>query len=198
MGFSRTQTGTNADTDTGMDTDRKHTGRRLAALAAAAAIAAAGTVCARADDWAFGVRAGHDIDQVRLDLVEIFVARRLPWTYRFASGAEARTSAELAAGTLRAAGTRGYLGRLGGTLAYHTPGGRWVFEVGTSIAGLSESRFGDYDLGGQVQFVSHLGLRLHLGEAFALGYRVQHLSNAGLDTPNPGLDSQALELRYRF
>lgn len=43
-----------------------------------------------------------------------------------------------------------------------------------------------------------LGLTLRLGQDLGVGYRFQHMSNGGIDKPNPGLDLHAFALNYHF
>lgn len=60
-----------------------------------------------------------------------------------------------------------------------------------------ESRF-SHDVGGSVQFTSHVGLRWQLTPRLRLGLRVQHTSNGGIKDPNPGVDGAKIALGYRF
>lgn len=60
-----------------------------------------------------------------------------------------------------------------------------------------ESRF-NQDVGGSVQFTSHVGLRWPLTPRLWLGLRIQHTSNGGIEEPNPGVDGAKLALGYRF
>jgi lipid A 3-O-deacylase len=50
------------------------------------------------------------------------------------------------------------------------------------------------------QFGDHLGLGLRFGprHAFDLGYRYQHLSNAGLKKPNQGINFHQVRFQYHF
>jgi hypothetical protein len=56
------------------------------------------------------------------------------------------------------------------------------------------------DLGSAFQFGDHLGVGLVFGDRgqFDLGYRFQHLSNAGIQKRNDGIDFQQLRFTYRF
>jgi hypothetical protein len=58
----------------------------------------------------------------------------------------------------------------------------------------------DHDMGSAFQFADMLGIGVKLGKAdqFALGYRFQHISNAGLERPNPGVNFNTIYLRYQF
>jgi opacity protein-like surface antigen len=59
----------------------------------------------------------------------------------------------------------------------------------------AERRFGTL-----FQFGSHLGLGLRFGvkQAFDVGYRYQHLSNASIKDPNQGINFHLLRLQYHF
>lgn len=54
------------------------------------------------------------------------------------------------------------------------------------------------DLGGPVQFTSHLSLAWAPATALSLGVRIQHTSNAGLYDHNPGVDIIAAEVGFAF
>ena len=56
------------------------------------------------------------------------------------------------------------------------------------------------DMGSHIQFGSHLGLGLVFGDKgrFDLGYRYQHVSNADLESPNPGINFQQVRFAYLF
>jgi len=55
-------------------------------------------------------------------------------------------------------------------------------------------------LGTRFQFGDHLGVGVRFGERneFDLGYRYQHLSNAGIKQPNQGINFHQLRLQYHF
>ena len=72
-------------------------------------------------------------------------------------------------------------------------------DVGFSPTWISGSRLTDRDLGGNLHFTSSLSLGAHLNRqrTVHLSLRVQHTSNGGLDSRNPGLDMIGLSLVYR-
>jgi lipid A 3-O-deacylase len=63
---------------------------------------------------------------------------------------------------------------------------------------ISKHKFGDENLGGPIEFTSHIGINFNLGRHFTIGYRLQHMSNAVLYEHNPGLNMHMLEAGYRF
>jgi hypothetical protein len=83
----------------------------------------------------------------------------------------------------------------------HRPvGGAWPYlEAGIGVHLLSSTQLGDRRFSTAVQFGDLVGLGLRFGEAgrFELGYRLQHLSNAGIDHPNAGINFHLLQLSYR-
>lgn len=81
------------------------------------------------------------------------------------------------------------------------PGLNWFAELG--IAGghvLSETRIAGKDISSAFQFGSHIGGGVRFGDKqqWELMYRLQHLSNAGIETPNPGVDFHIIRLGYWF
>lgn len=73
-------------------------------------------------------------------------------------------------------------------------------EAGIGVHLLSDSSIGDKRLSTAVQFGSHLGAGYRFGPkgAYDIGYRFQHLSNAGMKHPNPGINFHQLRLQYHF
>ncbi len=68
---------------------------------------------------------------------------------------------------------------------------------GTGPTVLTRSRFGDADVGGTLHFTSHLGLKVQFGP-WQGGYRYQHTSNAGRQSPNPGIDLHSFVFSMAF
>ena len=54
------------------------------------------------------------------------------------------------------------------------------------------------DLGGPVQFTSHAAIAWAPPGALVIGLRLQHTSNAGIYTHNPGVDIAAVAIGYGF
>ena len=65
---------------------------------------------------------------------------------------------------------------------------------------LSRTSLGDKRFSTQFQFGDHLGAGLRFGAKgeFDLGYRFQHLSNAGIKRPNDGINFHQVRLQYHF
>ena len=66
---------------------------------------------------------------------------------------------------------------------------------------LSHRKIGDErNLGSRFQFGESLSLGAELGEhrRYSLAARVQHVSNAGLEKPNPGVTFIQYLVTYRF
>ena len=80
----------------------------------------------------------------------------------------------------------------------HRAGGRWSLDLGLHPTLLGGAKFGDWDLGGVVQFTSFLSLGRELGRERRVhaAFRVQHISNGGLNDTNPGADMAGFEVRW--
>lgn len=82
--------------------------------------------------------------------------------------------------------------------------GRLFLDAATGPVWLSDQVFVANglirDMGGELQFRSHVGIGWYLDRErrFAVAYRVQHTSNARLETPNPGLDMHVISLSAAF
>ena len=82
---------------------------------------------------------------------------------------------------------------IGGTQPY--------WEAGVGVRILSSTQVDDdRDLGSALQFAEHLGFGFTFGgkSRYDLGYRLQHISNAGLQEPNNGMTLQQVRLSYLY
>jgi hypothetical protein len=71
-------------------------------------------------------------------------------------------------------------------------------EGGFSPTYISRYRFGSTDLSTSAQFTTHIGLNWDVTSHWRLGYRFQHMSNAGLKEPNPGFNMHVFSIGYLF
>ena len=78
-------------------------------------------------------------------------------------------------------------------------GGPYV-EAGIGLHLLSHSSIGDRRMSTAFQFGDHLGIGYRFGTkgSYDLGYRFQHLSNASIKRPNPGINFHQIRLQYNF
>lgn len=108
------------------------------------------------------------------------------------------TLAQISAGLLWEGGRSGAIGSLGP--AFRIGGDRFpVFlEVGISPTVLGRIHYEAKQLGTGIQFTSHIGVAWDITRRARFGYRLQHMSNAGLSDWNPGLNLHILALSYRF
>jgi lipid A 3-O-deacylase len=65
---------------------------------------------------------------------------------------------------------------------------------------LSHTSIGDKRLSTAFQFGDHIGVGYRFGAKshYELSYRFQHLSNAGIKHPNPGINFHQVRLQYHF
>ncbi|MEX0448420.1 acyloxyacyl hydrolase [Spiribacter sp. 221] len=72
------------------------------------------------------------------------------------------------------------------------------FSLGLQPTLLSRHDGNGKDLGGPLQFTSHVGIAWAPAGGLVLGLRMQHTSNARLYDSNPGVDIAAVEIGYAF
>ena len=129
---------------------------------------------------------------------EFFFNWYLPWAWRPKSGWILASRLDFTGAALSAAGTTGFIGSVGPSLAVRKTG--WIvgIDLGISPAFLSEDWYGSEDLSGHIQFVTHGGISLFPIRNLSIGYEFQHISNADIQQPNPGLNMHNIKISYRI
>lgn len=127
---------------------------------------------------------------------EVVAFHTLPWDWKWKDGWYLNTLWEIHFGLLSAAGEDRVLFSTGPALVLETPWKRVSFVFGVRPGFLEDHVFGKENVGGALQFTEELGVDLAILGGLSVGYRFQHLSNAGLYNHNPGLDFHVLEVRW--
>ncbi len=145
-----------------------------------------------------GVRLGVSDSQAdqHFEQYEVFSSHALPWQWDMGNDWELQSRLNLSAGVLSASGGDGLVATIGPGLVLSKE--KWNFFAGISPTYLGKDTYEVEDLGGNVHFTSHIGLGYKFDCNFGIAYRYQHMSNAGLEDENPGLNLHALEIKYHF
>ena len=141
---------------------------------------------------------GHGHDDVAFVNYEAFGKAALPWRWNWGSQWGLQTGLDLSAGVLQRNSEAGLIVQSGPCFTIGSRSFPVAFEFGSNLTLLSRHHFREKDLGCFVQFNSYAGLQARLGEHVGLGYRIEHMSNAGLGEPNAGLNLHVCALSYRF
>ena len=152
-------------------------------------------------EWrSFGLRGGisdHRNDE-DFQQNETFATWRLPWFRQWDSGWTLGTYLDANAGMLRGGGATAFVGSFGPGIYVTGMKGKIDVAMGINPTIISRHEFGDEDLGGPIQFTSHIDLNFNLVRHFTFGYRLQHMSNAVIYDENPGLNLHMIGIGYRF
>lgn len=70
-------------------------------------------------------------------------------------------------------------------------------EAALGLAAFDHTQVGARRLGSHVHFTEQLGAGLQLGRQWRIGWRYAHYSNAGLRSPNDGVDMHSLMVQWR-
>lgn len=130
--------------------------------------------------------------------VEAALEFTLPWKWDLTSNLHLQTRLDVAGGWLRGEQEEAIIGKIGpaGELAWKDfP---LSLDFGSSPTLISRHEFGRRDYGIPFQFTTHAGVNWDVTRHIRFSYRYQHMSNAGLGDPNPGLNLHMLGLSYRF
>ena len=150
--------------------------------------------------FAVGIQGGFNSSSNNEDFVQVeaFVTYLSPWDLTFGSGWILDTTLSGSAGVLNGGGDTGFIATLGPGLMLRNEKGRFALFGGVSPTLMSQHEYGVEDFGGVFQFTSYIGLSFLFTDHFGIGYRFQHMSNAGIYDENPGLDMNMFILKYRF
>ena len=130
---------------------------------------------------------------------EAFVDFDLPWHWRTPSqNWIADTKLDFSAGSLADGSHFGFIGTAGPILTLKRKNFPVALDFGFSPTILSEDRYPSTSFGTPLQFTSHAGLLWDVTKHLQVGYRIQHMSNGHLASPNPGLNLQMFTVGYRF
>jgi lipid A 3-O-deacylase len=150
-----------------------------------------------------GVRYGFSTDDPSwYHQSEAFVDWNLPWKWDLGKDWTLQTRLDVSGGTLWHDNAKAAVATAGPVLAWgnaHFP--VWM-EGGSSPTFLSRYTFGPNadprDFGCDFQFTSHIGIYWDIVKKVRVGYRFQHMSNAHIQEPNPGLNLNVFYASYLF
>jgi lipid A 3-O-deacylase len=123
------------------------------------------------------------------------------WQHSFSATQKLELKGELGAAYWNASGSRtpSNVWQASATpFLRYTFNDRYFVEAGIGATVFSRTRFADKDIGSAFQFGSHVGLGMNITPASSLSLRVSHYSNAGIKSPNPGLDVVQLGYSYKY
>ena len=146
-----------------------------------------------------GIRMGIDAED-RVDLVsyELFGTVDMDWSWNLSDGLRLDLDIETALGGLSGEGETAVYGRIAPVAELHMGDFPVTLVLSSGPSLYSEDAFDSYDIGGNFQFTSSFGLNWVFDDAWSVGYRFQHTSNAGIDDPNPGLEMHTVSIAYTF
>ena len=152
--------------------------------------------------WEAGIRAGWSFsdDKESFNQYDMVFNHRLPWRWVWGGSLQVDTNLTTSVGVLEGGRDAGLVGSAGFQFLFKRARGQCPLELraGSALTLLSETKFGDQDFGGPVQFTHHISLHYWIMEDLNALARVQHMSNAGIYDDNPGLNLVMLGLVYRF
>jgi hypothetical protein len=120
------------------------------------------------------------------------------WGWNLSTNWHMQSRIDLSTGWLGQHGDNAFIGTLGPSLELSRARFPVSLEAGFSPTYISRYQFGNTDLGTRAQFTSHIGLNLDVTSRWRLGYRFQHMSNAGIKEPNPGFNLHVVSVGYLF
>src|SRR5207253_2887239 len=129
---------------------------------------------------------------------EAFLDCTLPISWKLGNDFSVTTRMDFTAGWLGRGGESAAIASVGPALVLKYKTLPLSLEGGSSSTLISEHDFGGANLGGPYQFTTHAGLTWDFLPRWRVGYRFEHISNAGISKPNPGLNLHTFGLAYVF
>lgn len=129
---------------------------------------------------------------------EAFATLKLPWHLLEERTWHLNSSLEISAGSLHGRTDTAFIGSVGPTFTLSRDHCPFSLGFGISPTLMSQAEYDGMNFGVPFQFTSHVGVNLELNKHLGIGYRYQHMSNAGLSHHNPGLNLHGLVLCYHF
>lgn len=147
-----------------------------------------------------GLRGGISDHRNKEDFTQYegFATWNLPWSWNLASNWSLTAYIEANAGLLKGSGESAFVGSIGPGLYFKGFKDKISILMGVNPTVISKHTFGDEDLGGPIQFTSHIGIDFNFVQHVAIGYRFQHMSNFVFYDPNPGVNLHMIEIGYLF
>jgi lipid A 3-O-deacylase len=122
----------------------------------------------------------------------------LPWSHDLGADWWVKLRLDFSLGWLQDHQLNGVVGTVCPAIALPIPGSKVSVDFGVGPAGLSRDEFITKDFGSLFQFTTHVGLNVDVSSRIRVGYRFQHMSNAGIAQPNPGLNLHMLGVSWLF
>lgn len=151
-------------------------------------------------EWSdIGLRVGFDDEnRVNVKSYELIASLDSPWSWTVSDNFEIDLGFEFGLGAIDGEGETGLLAHVGPSIEIEFSDFPIEFVLSSGPALLSEHEFDNLDLGGTFQFLSAVGFDYEITDAWTIGYRWLHISNAGLHEENPGMNLHALNASYEF
>ena len=138
-------------------------------------------------------------EEERFQEYDLFATASLPWSTYWESGWGFSSRLMGTAGGLIGAGDAAFVGAIVPMLAFGPKDSILALDVGVGAAGITRHKFGEQNFGGPFEVVLTFGLRVPVYRAFGIGYRMSHLSDAGIyGRHTRGADIHMAELTYNF
>jgi hypothetical protein len=152
------------------------------------------------ENWnTVGLRAGvgDSKNDESFSQYEVYLTFSLPWKWESDSKWMIGSFIGANAGAIICE-NNAFVGSIGPGVYIMPPAKRFVLSAGIYPTYIGRSRFGTENFGESFQFTSAVGINYNFFQHMTIGYRFQHMSNAGLSDENPGLNNHMIEMGYRF
>jgi hypothetical protein len=147
-----------------------------------------------------GIRGGGSVNRKSEGFrqLELAVGYHLPWQWTLAEKWRFETGLDGSAGWLTDGDEDAAIISTGPVVEFRRVGVPLALAFGWSPTYISNYEFRKLNFGSEIQFTSHVGLNWNITRKVQGSYRIQHMSNGGFASPNPGLNMHILGISWVF
>ncbi len=146
----------------------------------------------------FGIGQEKGEDMVGVEAMAYLDSDCCNWNWELGDAFEFTIAPESSLGFINGQGELAAMAHLGFAGLLDIDGFPLTLVISSGPTILTRHKFGSFDMGSLLQFTSAIGVNFQPINNWTLGYRFQHMSNAGIDKINPGLDMHAFTVAYSF
>ena len=148
--------------------------------------------------YSFAVKGGFSVNDYGSDFTHFEGAfdYKLPVQIIFNENFGIEVAATISTGIMSSRNRNGLLIGAGPKILVKVIKSYFVISLSSLPTYVTRDLYRDFSIGGKFHFLSQIGFNLFMNRNISLVYNFQHISNAGFERPNPGVNFHMIGVRY--